>query len=134
MAEKQENPVRALREALGWNQTKFATALGMSIASIQNYERGRSPSEQAIVNMQNLAAANGFEELGFALVPGSHSVTTVFESGAGKPRLPKAAHGKHLGDSMHETLDVIIENAEAETVAAVGVVLDLVRRNVGGKK
>jgi transcriptional regulator with XRE-family HTH domain len=134
MAEKRENAVRALRVALGWNQTKFATELGMSIASIQNYERGMSPSEHAIVKMQNLAASNGLEELGFALVPGNHSITTVFMPGSPRPRLPKSPRGKHLGDSLHETLDAIIENADAETVAAVAVVLDLARRNIGGKK
>jgi transcriptional regulator with XRE-family HTH domain len=133
MAEKHENPVRALRTALGWNQTKFATELGMAISSIQNYERGRSPSEEAIVKMQNIAAANGLEELGFALTPGNHSVTAVFERGS-VPRLPKSTRGKHLVDSLHETLDAIIENGEAETVAAISVVLDLVRRNIGEKK
>jgi transcriptional regulator with XRE-family HTH domain len=134
MAENRDNPVKALRSELGWNQTKLATELGMSIASIQNYERGMTPSAEAIRKMQTLAAAHGLEKIGFDLAPRAHSVAKVFTpADRSRPRLPKVSSGKDLGDSMHETLDLIIESGDADLVGFIESGLQAAKRLLEGK-
>lgn len=121
MEDKNENPTRKLRTALGWNQTKFATALGLSLATIQNYERGVSPSESAIVKMQTLAASYGLVDEGFALDHKPFVVRKVIEPGhhvrAPNPR------GNDLSDNLHDLLDRIMNAGNSSDIAALEAVL-----------
>lgn len=129
---KTENAVRNLRMALGWNQTRFATELDLSIASIQNYERGSHPSEAAILRMQNLAAKHGLDALGFALAPRPFAIKVV-APGDKTPRLRGSPAGTQLDHRLHENLDRIIATGDAEAIAAVEALLAVLVRAAGGK-
>ncbi len=123
-----DNPIRQLRDALGWTQTQFASALGMSISMIQNYERGQHPSESSICKMQTLAAEKGFADLGIALVGRQAVVTKVFEpKEAGRRVRVHAGGGVDLTDSFHNMLDVIIESGDPEIIGALESFLRVMR-------
>lgn len=132
MKEDTVNPVKALRTALGMSQVDFAVALEISVQSVQSYERGTRLSEVAIEKMQKLAADRHLVEEGFAL-RGLPGLSRVVQKGD-KLRLRRKPTGHDMSDSLHESLDFILENADGETVAAVEALIQLVRRNVGGKK
>lgn len=121
MSDRQENPVRKLRTALGWNQTRFATALELSLATVQNYERGVSPSESSLIKMQTLAASHGLIDEGFGLDHKPFVVRKVIEPGhhvrAPNPR------GNSLADSLHDQLDRIINAGNPTDIAAIEAVL-----------
>jgi transcriptional regulator with XRE-family HTH domain len=54
--------VGKLRKALGDTQQAFADRLGLAIATVIRYERNRAPRGKALARLENIAAANGFEE------------------------------------------------------------------------
>ena len=128
------NPIRNLRMALGMNQTRFAMELDMSIASIQNYERGSRPSDDAVRRMQTLAAERGLDELGISLATRpTYAVQKIYSQGK-RVRVPNP-HGADLGDALHDQLDVILKRGDPEVIAVLEGVLHLFsRRPEGGKE
>ena len=55
--------VRKLREKTGDSQQAFATRLGLSIRSVVNYEKDRTPSPRALAAMAHLAGKHRAVEL-----------------------------------------------------------------------
>ena len=49
------NAVRQLRRRLGWSQQRLADAIGMSLASVRNYEAGAVPSPDALAKLRALS-------------------------------------------------------------------------------
>ena len=47
--------VKHLRERLGFSQKRLADAIGMSLASIRNYEAGAVPSPEALAKLRKLS-------------------------------------------------------------------------------
>ena len=43
--------IRRIREALGLNQSKFATWLGVSLSSLQDWEEGRHPPTKRAIRL-----------------------------------------------------------------------------------
>jgi transcriptional regulator with XRE-family HTH domain len=56
------NAIKELRERLGWTQQQLANAIGMSLASIRNYEAGAVPSADALAKLRALSPTE-FEPL-----------------------------------------------------------------------
>jgi len=57
------NPVRKLREALGWNRVKFAAAIGKSHQRVQNYEDGAKLPVKVAETIRQLARQYDLEHL-----------------------------------------------------------------------
>jgi transcriptional regulator with XRE-family HTH domain len=127
-----KNAIRRLRRALSMSQTQFAVEAGLSIASIQNYERGSQPSDEAIHKMQTLAAEHGLEEIAFSLRAKPFSIQKVFAPGGKHVRVPNA-HGSELGHVLHEKIDIILAKGDGETVALLEGLVNLVAGFVEGK-
>jgi putative transcriptional regulator len=49
--------IKRIREATGLSQSKFATWLGVSLASLQDWEEGRSPPTQRALRLLQKAEA-----------------------------------------------------------------------------
>jgi transcriptional regulator with XRE-family HTH domain len=47
--------IKHLRERLGWSQQRLADAIGMSLASVRNYEAGAMPSAKALSKLRALS-------------------------------------------------------------------------------
>jgi len=47
--------IKHLRERLGWSQQRLADAIGMSLASVRNYEAGAVPSAEALAKLRALS-------------------------------------------------------------------------------
>ncbi len=54
--------VKHLRERLGWSQQRLADAIGMSLASVRNYEAGAIPSAEALAKLRAIWPAD-FESI-----------------------------------------------------------------------
>jgi len=50
--------IRRIREALGLNQSKFATWLGVSLSSLQDWEEGRHPPTKRAIRLLQKAEAS----------------------------------------------------------------------------
>jgi putative transcriptional regulator len=50
--------IRRIREALGLNQSRFATWLGVSLSSLQDWEEGRSPPTKRAIRLLEKAEAS----------------------------------------------------------------------------
>jgi putative transcriptional regulator len=50
--------IKRIREATGLSQSKFATWLGVSLASLQDWEEGRSPPTQRAIRLLQRAEAS----------------------------------------------------------------------------
>ena len=50
--------IKRIREATGLNQSKFATWLGVSLTSLQDWEEGRSPPTQRAIKLLQKAEAS----------------------------------------------------------------------------
>jgi putative transcriptional regulator len=50
--------IKRIREATGLSQSKFATWLGVSLASLQDWEEGRSPPTQRAIRLLQKADAS----------------------------------------------------------------------------
>jgi putative transcriptional regulator len=50
--------IKRIREATGLSQSKFATWLGVSLASLQDWEEGRSPPTQRAIRLLQKAEAS----------------------------------------------------------------------------
>ena len=47
--------IKLLRERFGWSQQRLADAIGMSLASVRNYEAGAVPSAEALAKLRALS-------------------------------------------------------------------------------
>lgn len=56
------NAIKHLRERLGWSQQRLADSIGMSLASVRNYETGAVPSAKALAKLRALSPTD-FESL-----------------------------------------------------------------------
>jgi transcriptional regulator with XRE-family HTH domain len=54
--------IKHLRERLGWSQQRLADAIGMSLASVRNYEAGAVPSNEALAKLRALSPTD-FESI-----------------------------------------------------------------------
>jgi transcriptional regulator with XRE-family HTH domain len=54
--------IKHLRERLGWSQQRLADAIGMSLASVRNYEAGAVPSAEALAKLRGLSPTD-FESI-----------------------------------------------------------------------
>lgn len=54
--------IKHLRERLGWSQQRLADAIGMSLASVRNYEAGAAPSADALAKLRALSPTD-FESI-----------------------------------------------------------------------
>ena len=50
--------IKRIREALGLNQSKFATWLGVSLASLQDWEENRHPPTKRAIRLLQKAEAS----------------------------------------------------------------------------
>ena len=50
--------IKRVREAIGLSQSKFATWLGVSLSSLQDWEEGRSPPTQRAIRLLQKAEAS----------------------------------------------------------------------------
>ena len=50
--------IKRIRESTGLNQSKFATWLGVSLISLQDWEEGRSPPTQRAIKLLQKAEAS----------------------------------------------------------------------------
>jgi len=50
--------IKRIREATGLSQSKFATWLGVSLASLQDWEEGRHPPTKAAIRLLQKAEAS----------------------------------------------------------------------------
>ena len=50
--------IKRIREAVGLSQSKFATWLGVSLSSLQDWEEGRSPPTQRAIKLLQKAEAS----------------------------------------------------------------------------
>jgi putative transcriptional regulator len=50
--------IRRVREALGLSQSKFATWLGVSLSSLQDWEEGRHPPTKRAIRLLQKAEAS----------------------------------------------------------------------------
>jgi putative transcriptional regulator len=50
--------IRRIREALGLSQSKFATWLGVSLSSLQDWEEGRHPPTKRAIRLLQKAEAS----------------------------------------------------------------------------
>ena len=50
--------IKRTREATGLSQSKFATWLGVSLASLQDWEEGRSPPTKRAIKLLHKAEAS----------------------------------------------------------------------------
>ena len=60
---KVKNVARSVRERLGLTQVEFANEVGLSYASVQNYDRGVPPSPGARQRIAELAEQHGLGDL-----------------------------------------------------------------------
>jgi transcriptional regulator with XRE-family HTH domain len=60
--EKLMSAIKQLRKRLGWSQQRLADAIGMSLASVRNYEAGAVPSAEALAKLRALSPTD-FEPL-----------------------------------------------------------------------
>lgn len=106
-------------------QQQFAGELGVSLASIQNYERGSAPSVTAINKMKTLAARKGLADLAIELDHGTYEA--LFEPRDGilsRPKIQLPAHGgKDLRDTLHQRLDELLAAGDHDAVIAIDAVL-----------
>jgi len=51
--------IKRIREATGLSQSKFATWLGVSLSSLQDWEQGRQPPTQRAIRLLQKAEASG---------------------------------------------------------------------------
>ena len=57
-AKKAMSAIKHLRERLGWSQQRLADAIGMSLASVRNYEAGAVPSPEALAKLRALSPSD----------------------------------------------------------------------------
>lgn len=101
--------IKHLRERLGWSQQRLADAIGMSLASVRNYEAGAVPSVQALAKLR-------------ALSPGD------FES-----IFAKSSEDKRVAanEQWHRILDSILHSERQDIIDAVKSALVVFNRVAG---
>ncbi len=119
MPAEAKNVIARLRTALGITQQEFAQRAGISYASVQNYEQGRSPSAETAVKLVNLAVENGLAELAMELEQQPYFIRAVFAPSSARSRLPADPRNVHLADSLHVSLDRVLASGNADSIGAL---------------
>lgn len=101
--------IKHLRERLGWSQQRLADAIGMSLASVRNYEAGAVPSSEALAKLR-------------ALLP------TDFESIFAKGSENKRAAAN---EQWHRILESILNSNRQDIIDALKSSLVVFNRVVG---
>lgn len=142
-----ENPIRKLRESLGWNQAKLGQAIGRSWQSIQNYEAGKRVPAEVVEKLKTIAAQHGLADLAVELSSEQWQVRRVFHPGEAiisQPR-QKAARGaverseeSKERQSAHQMVDEIYSLGSPELIAAMyqnlTILANYIRLAQGGPK
>lgn len=101
--------IKHLRERLGWSQQRLADAIGMSLASVRNYEAGAVPSADALAKLRALSPTD-FE--------------SIFAKGSESKR--EAAN-----EQWHRILESILNSKRQDVVDAVKSSLVVFNRVLG---
>jgi len=89
--------IKHLRERLGWSQQRLADAIGMSLASVRNYEAGAVPSAEALAKLRALSPSD-FE--------------SIFAVGSEKKRVA-------ANEQWHRILESILNGNRQDIIDAV---------------
>ncbi|SRR5712692_3077252 len=122
----QKNPIKRLRELLGWNQATLGQAIGRSWQSVQNYEAGKRVPPEVIDKLKTLAAQRGFADVALELSseewqvrrvfhPGEKLISQAQPRGAASRRDPGAPADR---SAAHELLDDVYDSGNLEAIAA----------------
>jgi transcriptional regulator with XRE-family HTH domain len=103
------NAIKQLRERLGLSQQRLADAIGMSLASVRNYEAGAVPSPEALARLR-------------ALSP------TEFESLFAQSSENRRAAGN---EPWHRMLESILNSSREDVISALKGTLIVFNRMVG---
>lgn len=114
-----ENRYLRLRKALGMTQQQFAVAASLSMASVQNYEKGLEPSHNTLMRLVNLALEHGLAELAVELQGGEVAVVREFPPKGSRPRLPETPGSISLQDELHRAVDLVLQSGDPEAVGAL---------------
>jgi transcriptional regulator with XRE-family HTH domain len=101
--------IKHLRERLGWSQQRLADAIGMSLASVRNYEAGAVPSADALAKLRALSPTD-FE--------------SIFAQGSERKRTA-------ANEQWHRILESILNSDRLDIVDAVKSSLVVFNRVVG---
>jgi transcriptional regulator with XRE-family HTH domain len=101
--------IKHLRERLGWSQQRLADAIGMSLASVRNYEAGAVPSAEALAKLRALSPTD-FE--------------SIFAQGSESKRAA-------ANEQWHRVLESILNSNRRDIVDAVKSSLVVFNRVVG---
>lgn len=118
------NPVKELRETLGWTQVNFAKHLGISYSSVQGYEAGRRVPPDIVEKLKSLAAKYGLADIGLLLSSDAWQAVREFHPGeviisqARAKRTPAATARLNPTD-WHALLDQVFASGNPEAIAAV---------------
>ncbi len=123
-----KNPIKRLRELLGWNQATLGQAIGRSWQSVQNYEAGKRVPPEVIDKLKTLAAQRGLADVALELSseewqvrrvfqPGEKLISQAHPRGAASRRSREPAHSSDRF-AAHELLDEVYDSGNAEAMAA----------------
>lgn len=127
-----ENFVKKLRTALGMSQVKFGDAIGRSLGSVQQYERGVPFPDEVRERMMSLAAEHGLADLAIeisgkrwgvrhVLNPGEHLISESKRS-KGIDSHAKAGENtpsRSVPSDWHALLEEILTSGELDAITAV---------------
>ena len=101
--------IKHLRERLGWSQQRLADAIGMSLASVRNYEAGAVPSAEALAKLRALSPTD---------------FDSIFAKGSESKRAA-------ANEQWHRILESILNSNRQDIVDAVKSSLVVFNRVVG---
>ena len=129
------NPVRKLRDTLGWSQTHLAQAVGRSYQTIRNWEAGHRVPLESLEKMKSIAAEHGLADIAVELSSQEWQVRRVFHPAEtiisqAKPAVPRKTvdfpveQAKHRAavderEKAHQLLDEICDSGDAGAISAV---------------
>jgi transcriptional regulator with XRE-family HTH domain len=112
-----ENSVKILRNRLGLSQHQFATLLGCSYSSVQNYEGGRKIPSPVLAKLQSIATKNGHPDLA-ALLASEDGQAPPAQASAKAQQTPERRR-------LHALLDLILDSGDPDSARAILPVLEL---------
>jgi len=99
---------KQLRQRFGWSQQRLADAIGMSLASVRNYEAGAAPSAEALARLRALSPID-FEPL--------------FAKGSENKRVA-------ANEQWHRMLELILNSSREDAIDALKSTLVVLNRVV----
>ena len=112
--------VKQLRKRLGWSQQRLADTIGMSLASVRNYEAGAAPSAEALAKLRALSPSD-FELL-------------FVQSSENKRVAANEQWHRMLESILNSNRDDIIDALKSSLVVFNRVIVEQPKRTIPGAK